>query len=121
MSKIYASTTVPYTTARFFGINRTSKDGLHWQVQVLEREYANVKAGDDDFMKDNNGFSFIVSPENLNKEFDVLGFFDMQPTGQKATMGQVFALVQSLYLAQAAERDVALELPVAPADPVDNP
>ena len=96
-----------YTTARFFGIKRSAKDGAHWGVQVLEREYANVKPGDDDFFKDDNGFNFTVGEEDLAGEFDVLDAATLQPTGAKCSVGRLFVLVQSLYVARAVERDAA--------------
>lgn len=114
MSRIYTSTTESYTTAKQFNILRTNKDGMHWQVQVSERDYANVKSGDDDFHKDSGEFTFFVAPETLTEEFDILGFYDLQPTGQKTTIGQVFALVQSLYMNQAAKRDALENIAVEP-------
>jgi hypothetical protein len=105
MDRIYSSKTDKYTTARFFGIQRTSKDGLHWNVQALEREYANVDLGDEDFYKDTNGLVFSVTPESLQETFPIVGFFDLLPTGQTATIADVFSMIQSLYLYQAKLRD----------------
>jgi hypothetical protein len=122
MSEKYTNTPgVAYTTSRYFGVQRTAKDGLHWSIQALEREYANVKTGDDDFSKDSNGFGFTVGPESLAEEFAVLGFTDLQPTGAVATVGQLFALVQSLYLHEANKRDAREAAPPPVEPPVEDP
>jgi hypothetical protein len=109
MSKNYTDTTKPQTKARFFGIRRADKSGYNWIVEILEREYANMYQDDTDFCKDTNGFNFKIGVENLMETFPILDMETLADTGQTATIAQVFALIQSAYIAKAKQRDDALE------------
>jgi hypothetical protein len=111
MERNYTDDTKPQTVARYLGIRRLGKSGLAWGIEVLEREYANMEPDDTDFSKDTAGFSTTIGAGDMTDEYPVVDPVTLEPTeGQTATIGQLFALVQSYYIHEARKRDAAKTL-----------
>jgi len=100
----FTDNTKPQTVARFFALNRQDKSGTNWGVLCLNSQYANVAEGDDDFQKDAPSFCFLVKAENMSDEFEIVDPVTLESTGEKATIGQVFAFVQSLWMHEAKKQ-----------------
>ena len=105
--KNYTDPTQPQTVARYFGIRRAGKSNLSWNVEILERDYANMTQDDTDFSKDSNGFSCSINAQNIADTFPIVDPETLEPTEQTITIGELFNLVQSFYIAEAHKRDDA--------------
>lgn len=107
MERNYTDNTEPQTVARYFGIRRMNKAGSSWQVDCLEREYANVSQDDTDYMKDNNGFNFGIGLQDMTTEFPVVDPSTLEPTAITMTVGEAMNIIQSLYIFKARQRDIS--------------
>ena len=109
MERNYTDETKPQTVALTFEIRRAGKANTDWRIQVLEREYANVTQDDTDYFKDNSALQIGVTAASMAESFDIVDPTTLEPTGQTAFVGQLFALIQSYYIAKARARDAAAD------------
>ena len=107
----YTDTTKPQTTACWFGIRRTGKDLTTWEVEVREKEFANLAADDTDFERNAGGFSFQVNLDKVKEQFPLIDPATLEPTKELANYASLFALIQSAYLHEARKRDAAVLTP----------
>ena len=72
---------------------------------ILFHEETVAVMGDKVMSSSTGAVTNALTAQNADTEFDIIDFDTMQPTGQKATYAEVYAMLASLYLHSAQKRD----------------
>ena len=101
----YTDSSIEQRTVRYIGIRRANRQGTKYQVEILEREYADEsgKYFTDDGLP---ALNFEIDLTSIDGSIAMRDMQTFELTGQSKTMLELVAMIQSLYLQKAIERDL---------------